>query len=99
LLAGKGDWLPKAIKNLRILSLQAKQSNLLANMGIASPPAAARNVIPNRSSKTMFDAPIYICVQNMAFRIVIGITVENLLPQHRKFSTATKMDSWWAAGR
>jgi hypothetical protein len=23
----------------------------------------------------MFDAPIYICVQNMAFRIVIGITV------------------------
>jgi hypothetical protein len=30
-------------------------------------------LIPNRSSKTMFDAPIYICVQNMAFRIVIGI--------------------------
>jgi hypothetical protein len=62
LLAGKGDWLPKAIKNLRILSLQAKRSNLLADMGIASPPAAARNV-----------------------------TVENFLPQRRKFSTATKM--------
>jgi hypothetical protein len=24
----------------------------------------------------MFDAPIYICVQNMAFRIVIGITTK-----------------------
>jgi hypothetical protein len=33
-------------------------------------------LIPNRSSKTMFDAPIYICVQNMAFRIVIGITTQ-----------------------
>jgi hypothetical protein len=31
-------------KNLRFLSLRAKRSNLPADMGIASPPAAARNV-------------------------------------------------------
>jgi hypothetical protein len=34
------------------------------------------SLIPNRSSKTMFDAPIYICVQNTAFRIVIGISIQ-----------------------
>ena len=51
-LAGNGVWLPKAIKNLHLLSLRAKrmsraqrgESNLLADKGIASPPAAARNV-------------------------------------------------------
>jgi hypothetical protein len=51
-----------------LIASEAKQSP--ADMGIASPPAAARNV-----------------------------TVENFLPQRRKFSTATKMDSWWAVGR
>jgi hypothetical protein len=32
------------MKTLRILSLRASRSNLLADMGIALPPAAARNV-------------------------------------------------------
>jgi len=41
----------------------------------ATPCTHSRVVIPNRSSKTMFDAPIYICVQNMAFRIVIDISL------------------------
>jgi hypothetical protein len=44
-------------------------------------------LIPNRSSKTMFDTPIYICVQNTAFRIVIGITTAN----------ATREQIWKAA--
>jgi hypothetical protein len=43
-LAGQGVWFPQAIKKLRLLSLRAKRSNLLADGGIASPPAAARNV-------------------------------------------------------
>ena len=35
--------IPNEPKKLRLLSLRAKRSNLLADKGIASPPAAARN--------------------------------------------------------
>jgi len=68
---------PFKFENLRVWQLALEYVDLMYRLAEGLPMNEQYNLasqlIPNRSSKTMFDAPIYICVQNMAFRIVIDM--------------------------